>query len=135
MTINGKTVKMIVEFICFFLEINECNDTGRFILKCRDEEGTVWYTSHVRGIHIIDNVRYVETSNSLYQIDSSSTIIHLEEVKEFIENDGSSATKFFDNCNYYVQDLFDIFYEPQHEYYWTYYESGRRELTLGLRVI
>ena len=97
--INGKPVREVVRFSCFFFRPNfHCGDKyGRFTLEAKSyERGTYMCSSDIVDIHNIDGVIYIETRNSVYQLDGTKRIRRLQEVTDFVRNKDSSATEFWE---------------------------------------
>ena len=73
-SINNKTVTAVVRFECFLFSpyFNHGERAGIFCLNAYHLERECYLkTSNIIDIHEIDGVVYVETQNSVYQLDGT----------------------------------------------------------------
>lgn len=93
--INQKTSKK-VKFVNFLFRphfnIEESKGEICLAFEITDVEGT-GITSYVKEIHEIDGIVYVETRNSLYELDGSEEHKDFTAIKEFLKGD-ISRTEF-----------------------------------------
>ena len=99
--VNGKEVRAIVEFENFFFTpyFNRGEHSGVFTMSAWIHEmGGSCVTSPIINIHKIDDTVYVETQNSLYQLDGTKKIRRLDEVIRYLNDENYTTKEFYDYC-------------------------------------
>ena len=99
--INNKEVKAVVRFECFLFNpcFNHGKHEGFFLLHAwSSKQENYLRTSEIYDIHEIDGIVYIETRNSVYQLDGSKKIKHLEDVKRYLHDESYSSSEFHGKC-------------------------------------
>ena len=97
-SINNKTVAAVVRFECFFFSprLNSGEHEGVFNMEAYHPGRDCYMTtSDIVDIHEIDGVVYVETLNSLYELDGTENIQQLENIKRYLHDKKFSSAEFF----------------------------------------
>lgn len=100
-SINNKQVSAIVRFKCFLFSphFTSGQRAGTFCLVAFHHERAGYIkTSNIVDIHKIDGVVYVETQNSVYELDKTKKIIQLENVKRYLHDDHYTSSEFYEKC-------------------------------------
>lgn len=100
-TINNKNVTAVVRFECFLFSpyFNHGQRAGIFCLEAFHPQRAGYITtSNIVDIHEIDGVVYIETQNSVYELDGTKKIRHLENVKRYLHDDEYTSSEFYDKC-------------------------------------
>lgn len=99
--INNKKVTAVVKFECFLFSPNfpYGKHAGTFCLCASKSEEDGIVTSNIKYIHEIEGTVYIETLNSVYQLDGTVEIYRLEEVKRYLRDEEFTSSEFF---NLYV---------------------------------
>lgn len=100
-TINNKEVKAVVKFECFLFSpyFNRGEHGGVFFLHAWSSEHERYLvSSDIVNIHEIDNIVYIETQNSVYELDGSESIYHLEDIKRYLSDEEYTSSEFYDKC-------------------------------------
>lgn len=100
-TINNKNVTAVVRFVCFLFEpyFTHGQRAGVFYLEAFHPERACYIvTSNIVDIHEIDGVVYIETQNSVYELDGTKKIYYLEDVKRYLHDDKYTSNEFYDKC-------------------------------------